>query len=209
MILFLFALLSHLSRDVLASVNSFNHTEFNVQKRLRTALLQDYDALSVPMKNGCPVNVSVGLNLYRVKNVDINSGVLEIYAWLRMSWKDERLAWDKSVFPVNSMNFIVPSADDPYNEIWAPDLELYTGAEPMEAATAPKAFVSPDGSAYWYCESFNTSHFIIFNLLFSVDHHNINNTYVNSFLGQGLMSFKLFVPFWVLNIIHILPLHVI
>ena len=157
MIFFLFVLLSHLSRNVSASANSFNHTEFNVQKRLRSALLQDYDALAVPMKNGYPVNVSVGLNLYRVKNVDINSGVLEIYAWLRVSWKDERLAWNKSVFPVDSMSFIVPSADDPYNEIWTPDLELYSGAESMQAATAPKATVNSDGSTYWYCESFNNS----------------------------------------------------
>ena len=89
--------------------------------------------------------------------MDINSGVLEIYAWLRMSWKDERLAWNKSVFPVDSMSFIVPSADDPYNEIWTPDLELYSGAESMQAATAPKATVNSDGSTYWYCESFNNS----------------------------------------------------
>ena len=148
MLLHLFALTVCLSLLV-ASGLTFNHTAFNVEKRLRDRLLQDYDIQAVPLKNGKALNVSVGLNLYRIKNVDLNSGILELNAWLRMGWTDERLKWNITEYNVPVMNFDPTGGNFGASQIWIPDAELYAGAESLENAPSSPILVYPDGYAFW------------------------------------------------------------
>lgn len=39
-----------------------------------------------PTKDGRPVNVSLGFNFHKVKSISIDSGLMEVNAWLRMEW---------------------------------------------------------------------------------------------------------------------------
>ena len=134
---------------LVASGLTFNHTAFNIEKRLRDRLLQDYDVQAVPLQDGKPLNVSLGLNLYRIKNVDLNSGILEINAWLRMGWIDERLKWNITEYNVPVLNLYASSENLESSQIWVPDAELYAGAESLENAPKSPILVYPNGYVFW------------------------------------------------------------
>eukprot|EP00966_Prymnesium_polylepis_P178595 4136075-Prymnesium_polylepis.1 len=73
----------------------------NSEGALRSHLLSAYSSRSAPVNpDGSPVQVRFGLNLYRVMNVDMSLGVLEVYVWVRMAWSDPRLAWDPRAWGV-------------------------------------------------------------------------------------------------------------
>ena len=73
----------------------------NSEAALRSHLLSTYSSRSAPVNpDGSPVQVRFGLNLYRVLNVDMSLGVLEVYVWVRMAWSDPRLGWDPRAWGV-------------------------------------------------------------------------------------------------------------
>ena len=63
------------------------------ESELKTRLLQNYRRDSLPP--GAPVNVSVGLAVRAITDVDqINSAVI-VNVWFRQKWRDVRLSWNQ------------------------------------------------------------------------------------------------------------------
>ena len=102
------------------------------EARLRSKLLNLSDPLVPPGRINFdlePVDVTVGINLYKIRDMSINSMRMEVSAWLRLSWKDKRLTWEPSDYGyVNQTVFMgLPMSDE--SEIWVPDLELMNAEE--------------------------------------------------------------------------------
>ena len=53
----------------------------------------------VPSGSANAVQVSVGLNVFKIVDIDIKSATMSVSAWLRMSWSDPRLAWNETETP--------------------------------------------------------------------------------------------------------------
>ena len=97
---------------------------------LRQHLLSGYSGRVPPRESdGRPVNVQVGLNLYRVIGVDMDLGVLHVHVWMRMAWHDPRLAWDPDTWnvagPISMMG--IPAAKESDVEAWVPEVDLLNG----------------------------------------------------------------------------------
>ena len=99
---------------------------------LREHLLAGYSGRVPPREpDGRPVNVRLGLNLYRVVGVDMDLGVLHIHVWMRLSWRDPRLAWDPDAWGVTGPISMVgiPAAKASDVEAWVPEVDLLNGED--------------------------------------------------------------------------------
>lgn len=111
------------------------------RRRLRNKLLQNYDTKVHPVKqHQDKVKVDIGMALIHL-NLDEKSSILEVDAWLRMTWMDQFLSWNKSDY--DNLDRIHFGPD----EIWKPDIELYNNAD------------TGRGGSY----SAQTTHFLVYN----------------------------------------------
>ena len=77
---------------------------------------------------------------------------MSLKVWLRMSWKDTRLAWNPDDFGGLSVAYFQGAhfANDETNEIWIPDVQPYNGLLGLEQVMTPAlARVSSDGSVFY------------------------------------------------------------
>ncbi|XP_033750129.1 neuronal acetylcholine receptor subunit alpha-9-like [Pecten maximus] len=115
------------------------------EQRLYTVLMKDYDRNTRPVFNAShPVNVSVGITLTQIFDVDEKNQVITTNIWLDQEWKDEKLTWDPSQY--NGLSVLRV----PCKSLWLPDIVLYNSAEDytqgfMEAL----AMVSHNGNVFW------------------------------------------------------------
>ena len=78
--------------------------------------------------------VTLGLNIIQIEEVDMLHGVLELHAWVRMAWHDERLRWDDVALFDTVDALHVPAArpaPSSGHAVWVPDIELLNGATSM------------------------------------------------------------------------------
>lgn len=63
--------------------------------RLYDDLMRDYKALERPVENhSTAVNVSIGIVLQQLVDVDEKNQVMIINAWIKYSWRDHKLRWE-------------------------------------------------------------------------------------------------------------------
>lgn len=126
----------------------FNHSIYNMAA-LKEYLLTGYDIQDPPIKDGRPVNVSIGFNFHKVKSISIDSGLMEVNAWLRMEWYDQRLTWSLQDYPVTVLPLFAHQGNIADTQIWIPDAELYNGAESLVETPALALLVYNDGRVYF------------------------------------------------------------
>ena len=68
------------------------------------------------------VNVTLGLTLQSILDVDMDKGTLTSLVWLNIQWKDPFLAWDSDL-----QHFMIKDIRLPVSQIWSPHLEIYNG----------------------------------------------------------------------------------
>ena len=112
---------------------------------LREKLFSNYSYQDMP---GDKVDMSLGLAVRSLNNVDHVDGNVEANIWLRHYWNDKRLSWDENEY--NQSNIIVFTDPESDNRIWVPDIYLYnTGEKPMEQLTYSNAIVYSSGDVIW------------------------------------------------------------
>jgi len=92
----------------------------NILSKLRDDVFYQYDADVIPQENGTgsePLDVHLGLAPTWL-DLD-NNGVLSLAMWLKMSWRDHRLAWDPQYY--DGINIIRVSPES----LWKPDIALF------------------------------------------------------------------------------------
>ena len=68
------------------------------------------------------VNVTLGLTLQSILDVDMDKGTLTSLVWLNIQWTDPFLAWDTDL-----QHFMIKDIRLPVSHIWSPHLEIYNG----------------------------------------------------------------------------------
>ena len=115
-------------------------TEYELKRRL----LENYRKDSLPIINRTKVDVSLGIALRAINNINQIDGIMRLNIWFRYSWEDEYLKWNYSEYNLKSLPFYTdPSIMD---SIWIPDIYLYnTASDPMSELAYTKATVDHNG----------------------------------------------------------------
>lgn len=122
-------------------------------KTVRDSILtNEYDKLTVPAISSSfdPINVTMLLEYQAVTDIDIAAGTVELYVWVTLVWKDERLAWTYdanttcTTYPVTARASMGGSS-----EIWVPELELYNRVSGLKSMGDSLASISEDGTVVW------------------------------------------------------------
>jgi hypothetical protein len=86
---------SSLHADVLAGITASSFVNNNNNNGAMNMLVVPYE-FTVPPRSYDDEQpaVLVSLNVFKIKDIDIATSQMQLNTWLRMSWKDPRLAWD-------------------------------------------------------------------------------------------------------------------
>ncbi|XP_070544889.1 neuronal acetylcholine receptor subunit alpha-10-like isoform X2 [Ptychodera flava] len=118
----------------------------NIRSILAQNLLKDYNTFLRPVYNLSTItNVTFGLALTQIIDMDERNQRITINVWLRQNWKDEFLAWNVSEFAgVNEIRL-------PAESVWRPDIVLYNNVDEEFAHIKMDtlAIVSADGGVFW------------------------------------------------------------
>lgn len=118
----------------------------NMRDKLRSKLLQNYKKEIHPSKSHQDkILVNVGMALIHI-DLDERRSVLEVDAWMRMSWTDEYLQWNHSDFQGLDQIHFGP------DELWKPDIFLYNNAESQSVDngySGTQMLVFPAGKVLW------------------------------------------------------------
>jgi len=137
-----------------------------VQTELRNELLSDYERSAIPPTNTVtttngsqgeyvfePLRVEVGLNFYRIIDVNVVTSSVDLLVWLRIAWYDKRLVWDPTEYGgLDRIGFFIAegSGFGEVSEIWTPDISLWNAQEPVSTSfDSGMAIVKSDGYVYW------------------------------------------------------------
>jgi len=115
----------------------------NVQeKELHNSLLVGYKKSLLPLVESKKINVSIGIAIRAINNVNQLDGTIKFNMWVRYRWQDEYLIWNKSI--TDQLTFTT----DPglQSSIWIPDIYIYNTADnPMSQLAYTHAIVYPSG----------------------------------------------------------------
>lgn len=119
-------------------------------KSLRKELFlsRDYDPMNRPVLNySHPVNVSLGLGVEALIELDTGRRLLSSNGWLHLLWRDEQLTWRPDEF--GGIAEIRVHIED----IYRPDVTLTNSVDPVnliKSSTHSDATLSSDGNVSWY-----------------------------------------------------------
>ncbi|CAC5384668.1 unnamed protein product [Mytilus coruscus] len=98
--------------------------DFSDEGKLRTTLFKDYVSKALPtVRSAEPVHTKVQLNLHSVYDLDIKKPKLSSTVHIFVTWKDDTLQWNETVY--NRLNMVLLSL----SVIWKPDIVLINSME--------------------------------------------------------------------------------
>ena len=104
-----------------------------------------YDKTLRPATNQIsPTDLKVSFYLIGLNKLDELEEKLTTTAFLTLEWKDEFLAWDRSMFPVQKLTV-------PQDKVWKPDFVLKNGFTEFKelGASFYNVILSADGTVFW------------------------------------------------------------
>ncbi|KAL5235458.1 hypothetical protein ACI65C_002868 [Semiaphis heraclei] len=112
------------------------------EKRLLGDLLDLYNTLERPVANESePLQLSFGLMLMQIIDVDEKNQLLVTNMWLKLEWNDVNLRWNDSHYGG------VKDLRIPPHKIWKPDMLMYNSAdEGFDGTYATNVVVNSNGS---------------------------------------------------------------
>ncbi|XP_050058004.1 neuronal acetylcholine receptor subunit alpha-7 isoform X5 [Aphis gossypii] len=112
------------------------------EKRLLNDLLDPYNTLERPVANESePLQLSFGLMLMQIIDVDEKNQLLITNMWLKLEWNDVNLRWNHSDYGG------VKDLRIPPHKIWKPDMLMYNSAdEGFDGTYATNVVVNSNGS---------------------------------------------------------------
>ncbi|XP_067139227.1 neuronal acetylcholine receptor subunit alpha-10-like [Centruroides vittatus] len=127
-------------------LNIFLSSADENEYRLVQYLLSTYDKSVRPSQNATdPVNVTFGLALTQIIDVDERNQILTTNCWLNQMWLDYTLQWNASHFGGVHVVRI------PAEKVWKPDIILYNNADSQynNAILSTNVIVLSDGNLTW------------------------------------------------------------
>ena len=128
---------------LLLLLNLFFGAKGGIQERqLQHSLLKDYRRDVLPLWNNSKMNVSVGMAMRAINNVDQLDGTIRFNVWFRYRWRDEYLTWNPKI--TDQLTFTTDPTIS--SSIWTPDIYIYnTANNPMSQLAYTHATVYPTG----------------------------------------------------------------
>ncbi|XP_049830723.1 acetylcholine receptor subunit alpha-type acr-16-like isoform X3 [Schistocerca gregaria] len=115
------------------------------EKRLLHTLLDHYNVLERPVANESdPLQLSFGLTLMQIIDVDEKNQLLITNIWLKLEWNDVNLRWNSSEFGG------VKDLRIPPHRIWKPDVLMYNSADEGFDGTYPTNVVVRNNGSCLY-----------------------------------------------------------
>lgn len=114
--------------------------------RLTRYLMSNYDKSVRPsLKATMPLNITFGLALTQIIDVDERNQILTTNCWLNQMWLDYSLQWNASDFG-NIQVIRLPA-----EKLWKPDIILYNNADSQynNAILSTNIIVTSDGNVTW------------------------------------------------------------
>ncbi|UXI18370.1 DNA replication complex GINS protein PSF2-like [Sarcoptes scabiei] len=147
-------LILSLSIAILFQSSSFIDCDSNIEiqnhiKDLRKELFQNrgYDPMTRPVRNYThAINVSIYLDVNYIKNLDVQTKILESEGWIRLSWFDENLKWKTIEF--GGIEDIRVKVD----EVFRPDITLINSADSenvLKRSTHSDLILWFTGEVFW------------------------------------------------------------
>ncbi|XP_017773732.1 PREDICTED: neuronal acetylcholine receptor subunit alpha-7 isoform X2 [Nicrophorus vespilloides] len=141
---------SHLTRAltlfVLAWLSLPNETAAGSnEKKLLHKLLDSYNVLERPVANESdPLQLSFGLTLMQIIDVDEKNQLLITNIWLKLEWNDMNLRWNASEYGG------VKDLRIPPHRLWKPDVLMYNSADEGFDGTYPTNVVVRNNGSCLY-----------------------------------------------------------
>lgn len=108
--------------DVLLIVNSFNVETLLLKDILETRNYNKY--IRKPTANKTePIDVDIEIALHTIHSLDMKNQIMTTSIGIKMSWTDEFLTWNKSIYRETN------KISAPISKIWNPDVFLTNYAE--------------------------------------------------------------------------------
>ncbi|XP_055713784.1 neuronal acetylcholine receptor subunit alpha-7 isoform X3 [Phlebotomus papatasi] len=115
------------------------------EKRLLHMLLDNYNVLERPVVNESdPLQLSFGLTLMQIIDVDEKNQLLITNIWLKLEWNDMNLRWNSSEYGgVRDLRI-------PPHRLWKPDVLMYNSADEGFDGTYPTNVVVRNNGSCLY-----------------------------------------------------------
>ncbi|CAO1386146.1 unnamed protein product [Diamesa hyperborea] len=115
------------------------------EKRLLHHLLDNYNVLERPVVNESdPLQLSFGLTLMQIIDVDEKNQLLITNIWLKLEWNDMNLRWNSSEYGG------VKDLRIPPHRLWKPDVLMYNSADEGFDGTFPTNVVVRNNGSCLY-----------------------------------------------------------
>lgn len=114
--------------------------------RLIRDLFINYDKRVRPsMHHSQPVNITYGVALAQIIDVDERNQIITTNCWLNQGWLDPKLRWDPRKYGNISVIRV------PYKEVWKPDIVLYNNADVSSTVTSVSSnvIITHMGNVTW------------------------------------------------------------
>ncbi|KAK9685633.1 Neurotransmitter-gated ion-channel ligand binding domain [Popillia japonica] len=114
--------------------------------RLMRHLMTTYDPAVRPAEiSALPLNVTFGVSLHHIIDVDEKNQILTTNCWITQKWVDHHLKWNSTDFDEIKVIRI------PHGRVWKPDIILYNNADPQYQSSVinTNVIVSNTGEVVW------------------------------------------------------------
>ncbi|XP_068536274.1 neuronal acetylcholine receptor subunit alpha-9 isoform X4 [Anas acuta] len=153
-------------RAVESAKGKYAHMLFN-------ELFEDYSNALRPVEDTDKVlNVTLQITLSQIKDMDERNQILTAYLWIRQSWYDAYLKWDKDKYDG------LDSIRIPSNLVWRPDIVLYNKADDdFSEPVNTNVVLRYDGKITWDAPAITKSSCVVDVSYFPFDSQQCNLTF--------------------------------
>ncbi|OCT99448.1 hypothetical protein XELAEV_18005229mg [Xenopus laevis] len=136
-------------------------------------LFEDYSNALRPVEDTDTVlNVTLQITLSQIKDVDERNQILTAYIWIRLSWYDAYLKWDRDEYDG------LDSIRIPSNMVWRPDIVLYNKADDeFSEPVNTNVVLRYDGKITWDSPAITKSSCVVDVSYFPFDNQQCNLTF--------------------------------
>ena len=133
------ALFSAVGRAAFPANNQRGANVWSARLRRDIKSQQDWDPVVPPTSDRSPTgtageaghysdsgtDVRMQIRFFKVESVDAAAGAMRVKVWFRLSWNDERLAWNPELYGGLTETYFhgKDNTDSQDSEIWLPDLQ--------------------------------------------------------------------------------------
>nr|XP_020641888.1 neuronal acetylcholine receptor subunit alpha-9 [Pogona vitticeps] len=163
----------YLSFFMAGTLHGVHAAQGKYAQMLFNELFEDYSNALRPVEDTDTVlNVTLQITLFQIKDMDEKNQILTAYLWIRQTWYDAYLKWDKDQYDG------LDSIRIPSNLVWRPDIVLYNKADDdFSEPVNTNIVLRYDGKITWDAPAITKSSCVVDVSYFPFDSQQCNLTF--------------------------------